>query len=156
MNKSLIILIAIVLSLAVFTGCSQVLTQAPTKAPAQTQTPVQTQSAAPTQTPAVTQTSASPSVAQAPLKASDAAKAAADADDSGAPYFVAYEYDAANYLVSAYQNQQGPGSYSGGGAIYLVNKTSGKVVPSNNVDVSGVDFSRFLTVYSKLSGKIIE
>jgi hypothetical protein len=156
MKKCLIILLAIVLCLAV-TGCSPVSTQAQPKSQAPTQSlsaSTQTQTAASTQSAAQTQAPASTTAAQVSLKASDAAKAAADADDSGAPYFVAYEYDATNYLVSAYQNQQDPGNYSGGGAIYLVNKTTGKVVANNEADVSSVDFSKYLAVYNKLSGKI--
>ena len=90
------------------------------------------------------------------LQPSDAAKAAANADNTGAPYFIAYNYDENNYLVSAYENQQGPGHYSGGGGLYLVNKSTEKVFVNSQIDFSKVDFSKYLAVYSKSTGKIIE
>lgn len=90
------------------------------------------------------------------LQPSDAAKAAANADNTGAPYFIAYNYDETNYLVSAYENQQGSGHYSGGGGLYLVNKSIGKVFVNSQIDFSKVDFSKYLAVYSKSTGKIIE
>lgn len=93
---------------------------------------------------------------QTNLKASDAAKIAADYDDTGAPYFITYDYDATDYLVSAYESQQGTGDYSGGGALYLINKATGKVSVNADVDINKVNFSNYLTVYSKLSSKIIE
>jgi hypothetical protein len=95
-------------------------------------------------------------VAQSKLQASEAAKAAADSDNTGAPYFVAYDYNATDYLVSAYQNQNGPGNYSVGSALYFVNKATGKVQADVQIDFSKVNFSKCLAVYSKLSGKIIE
>jgi hypothetical protein len=107
-----------------------------------------------TQTPSSTQ---APTVTtQAKLLTSDAAKIAADFDDTGAPYFIVYDYDAISYLVSAYENQQGTGNYSGGGVLYLINKATGEVDVNADVDLDKVDFSKYLTVYSKLSSKIIE
>lgn len=93
---------------------------------------------------------------QTDLQPSDAARAAANADNSGVPYFVVYNYDEANYLVSGYQSQKGPGNYVGGTELYLVNKSSGKVLANSQIDFSKVDFNKYLAVYSKLTGEIIE
>ena len=153
MNKRFMICITIAAGIFLLGGCSgAALAQLKTSASAP-EAQVQITTASPVQiaTPAPAQTASAKA-----LTAAQAAKAAADADESGAPYFVAYEYDATNYLVSAYQTQQGPGSYSGGGALYLVDKQTGAVTNGDNADVSGVDFSKFAAVYSKLSGKIIE
>jgi hypothetical protein len=107
-----------------------------------------------TQTPTLTQ---APTVTtQTELPASDAAKITADFDDTGAPYFIVYDYDALNYLVSAFENRQGTGNYCGGGVLYLINKATGEVDADADVDLDEVDFSKYLTVYSKLSSKIIE
>jgi hypothetical protein len=115
-----------------------------------TQTQTLTLTLAPTSTQAPTVTM------QTELPVSDAAKIAADFDDTGASYFIVYDYDASNYLVSAYENQQGTGNYSGGGLLYLINKVTGEVDANAEVDLDEVDFSKYLTVYSKLSSKIIE
>lgn len=93
---------------------------------------------------------------QTNLKASGAAIIAADYDDTGALYFITYDYDATDFIVSAYESQQGPGNYSGGGALYLINKTTGKVNAKADIDINKVNFSNYLTVYSKLSSKVIE
>ena len=159
MKKSIIIFITVA-SLFLLMGCSGASTQDQSQTnEIGTQPPAQTQSVAPTQEPEPVETQ-TPTPASAAvgteLQASDAAKAAAEADDSGAPYFVTYEYDAANYLVSSYQTQEGPGNYSGGGDIYLVNKKSGEVLADNQADLSKVDFSKLLSAYSKLSSEIIE
>lgn len=158
MKKSFITLFAIVISISLLMGCSGASTQEQSQTNAvETQTPVQTVSAVPNEASAETDTQEQiPTAAGTELQASDAAKAAADVDDTGAPYFVAYEYDSTNYLVSSYQTQQSPGDYSGGGDIYLVNKESGEVLADNEVDLSKVDFSKILAVYSKSSGEIIE
>lgn len=109
-----------------------------------------------TQTQAPTSTQAPTATTQTKLLASDVAKTVADCDDTGELYFIVYDYDANNYLVGAYENQQGTGNYSGGGALYLVNKATGEVDANADVNLDGVDFSKYLTVYSKLSSKIIE
>lgn len=137
MKKSFAAFTALVISIFIVMGCSGEATQG-----AKT-------SASGMRTPA-------PTAASSALQAADAARTVADADDSGAPYFVAYEYDAANYLVSAYQNRQGPGNYTGGGEFYLVDKKTGAITANSEADVSRVDFGKYLAVYSKLSGEIIE
>lgn len=113
----------------------------------QTQTPTETQD--PIFTPV-------PTAIQTDFQATEAAKIAADFDDTGAPYFIAYEYDASYYLVSAYETQHGIGNYSGGGELYLVNRATGKVDINTDIDFDKVDFSKYITVYSKLSSRIIE
>lgn len=100
--------------------------------------------------------SQTPSSTQTKLQPSDAAKIAANLDSTGAPYFITYDYDTTYYLVSAYTSQHGPGNYTGGSSLFFVNKYTGKVLANPNISLNKVNFSKYLTVYSKLSGKIIE
>jgi len=145
MRKVFGFFVVVLLFVLIFAGCSNS-SISPNQA---------TSTLAPTNIPLSTDNGKKQDPINSKIEPSDAAKAAANADDSGAPYFVVYNYDEIDYLVSAYQNQQGAGNYVGGGESYLVNKSSGKVLTSSKIDFSKVDFNRYLSVYSKLSKEII-
>ncbi len=81
------------------------------------------------------------------------AKSVASIDDSGADYFILFDYNQNNYLVRAYMNQQGPGLYSGLTEDYLVNKTSGQ---ASKTIANQIDFNKHILVYAKQSGRVIE
>lgn len=148
--KKVCVLIVALLLISLFSACA-----APVASP--TKSGIPTSSSIPISSPTVSPSpTASPSPTPNKVQPSDAAKTAANSDDTGAPYFITYDYDATNYLVSAYENQQGPGNYTGGSSLYLINKSTGKVLANTQIDLSKVDFSKYLTVYSKLSRKIIE
>jgi hypothetical protein len=86
----------------------------------------------------------------------DAAKDVADADQTGTPYFLVYDYDTTNYLVSGYENRDADGNYTAGAAVYLVDKSSGQVVANPKVDLSKVHFDKYLLAYNKLAGIVIK
>jgi uncharacterized membrane protein YcgQ (UPF0703/DUF1980 family) len=101
------------------------------------------------------QTQASAST-QTKLQPLDAAKAAANANQTGEPFFLVYEYDTTHYLVSAYENRDTNGIYTSGGSMCLIDKSSGKVDANANIDLGKIKFDKYLLAYNNYKREVVQ